>query len=406
MTPSLDTPVVIAGAGPVGLICALALAQSGVPCILIEAEPTLTHDLRAGTFHPPTLEMLERVGVTEDMLALGIRVPVWQSWDMDFGRVADWDLSLLQHDTPYPFRLHLEQHRLTPILYRSLQAYPHASVLFGHRFESMRQHDTHVEIVATTDAGERRFRAAWLIGADGGRSQVRKSAGIEFAGYTWPERYSVISTRHDFAEQGFRENAYISDPTQWVAVFKMPDERPPGLWRMTLPVGAEVSEAEALAGPYAQHAIRRLTRDAPSTQYPLVHQSIYNVHQRVAVTMRAHRVLLAGDSAHVNNPLGGFGLNSGIHDAVSVGEMLAKVVKGEAPDTLLDLYHRQRHTVNVEYVQTLSVRNKHNLEVKDPVERAQRIRDLQAISADSVKAREYLLISSMINSIRRASTIA
>ena len=137
-----------------------------------------------------------------------------------------------------------------------------------------------------------------------------------------------------------------------------------------------------------------------------MHQSIYNVHQRVAVTMRAHRVLLAGDSAHVNNPLGGFGLNSGIHDAVSVGEMLAKVVKGEAPDTLLDLYHRQRHTVNVEYVQTLSVRNKHNLEVKDPVERAQRIRDLQAISADSVKAREYLLNSSMINSIRRASTIA
>lgn len=174
---------------------------------------------------------------------------------------------------------------------------------------------------------------------------------------------------------------------------------------MTLPVGADVSDEAALAGPYAQHCIRRLTGHEASVEYPLVHQSIYSVHQRVAVTMRKHRVLLAGDAAHVNNPLGGFGLNSGIHDALALGEMLAEVAQGKADDSLLDRYHRQRHTVNVEYVQTLSVRNKQNLEVKDPAERAQRIRMLEATCADPVKAREYLLNSSMINSIRRAATI-
>jgi 3-(3-hydroxy-phenyl)propionate hydroxylase len=215
----------------------------------------------------------------------------------------------------------------------------------------------------------------------------------------------VISTRHDFAGQGFTENAYISDPVQWCAVFKMPDEGPPGLWRMTLPVASDVSDEQALAGPYAQRCIRRLTGHEDSVNYSLVHQSIYSVHQRVAVQMRKGRVLLAGDAAHVNNPLGGFGLNSGIHDAMNLGEKLAMVAKGEAGESLLDRYHRQRHTVNVEYVQTLSVRNKQNLEVRDPVERIERIRTLKSTVADPAKAREYLLNSSMINSIRRVATI-
>lgn len=405
MSASIDTPVLIAGAGPVGLLVALQLAQRGVGCTVVEAEPGLTHDLRAGTFHPPTIEMLEQVGVAQPMLELGIKVPRWQSWDLAHGLVAEWDLSLLKDDTPYPFRLHLEQHRLTPIIFRLLQQHPHVNVMFGHRFERMTQHGDYVLADLATADGSVLVRAHWLVGADGGRSQVRKAAEIEFAGHTWPERYSVISTRHDFALHGFRENAYISDPVQWCAVFKMPDEGPPGLWRMTLPVGADVSDEAALAGPYAQHCIRRLTGHEASIDYPLVHQSIYSVHQRVAVTMRKHRILLAGDAAHVNNPLGGFGLNSGIHDALALGEMLAEVAQGKADDSLLDRYHRQRHTVNVEYVQTLSVRNKQNLEVRDPAERAQRILALEAACADPMKAREYLLNSSMINSIRRAATI-
>lgn len=405
MSASIDTPVLIAGAGPVGLLVALQLAQRGVGCTVVEAEPGLTHDLRAGTFHPPTIEMLEQVGVAQPMLELGIKVPRWQSWDLAHGLVAEWDLSLLKDDTRYPFRLHLEQHRLTPIIFRLLQQHPHVNVMFGHRFERMTQHGDYVLADLATADGSVLVRAHWLVGADGGRSQVRKAAEIEFAGHTWPERYSVISTRHDFALHGFRENAYISDPVQWCAVFKMPDEGPPGLWRMTLPVGADVSDEAALAGPYAQHCIRRLTGHEASIDYPLVHQSIYSVHQRVAVTMRKHRVLLAGDAAHVNNPLGGFGLNSGIHDALALGEMLAEVAQGKADDSLLDRYHRQRHTVNVEYVQTLSVRNKQNLEVRDPAERAQRILALEAACADPMKAREYLLNSSMINSIRRAATI-
>jgi 3-(3-hydroxy-phenyl)propionate hydroxylase len=137
-----------------------------------------------------------------------------------------------------------------------------------------------------------------------------------------------------------------------------------------------------------------------------VHQSIYSVHQRVAVRFRQGRVLLAGDAAHVNNPLGGFGLNSGIHDAISLGHTLAKVVNGEEGEEALERYNRQRQQANVAYVQELSVRNKKNLEEKDPILRAQRMQEMRAVCADPVKAREYLLNSSMINSIRRAESLA
>ena len=126
----------------------------------------------------------------------------------------------------------------------------------------------------------------------------------------------------------------------------------------------------------------------------------------MAVRFRQGRVLLAGDAAHVNNPLGGFGLNSGIHDAISLGQALARVVKGEEGDEALERYNRQRQQANVAYVQELSVRNKKNLEEKDPALRAQRMQELRTVCADPVKAREYLLNSSMINSIRRAQSVA
>ena len=135
------------------------------------------------------------------------------------------------------------------------------------------------------------------------------------------------------------------------------------------------------------------------------YKSVYKVHQRVASDFRRGRVLLAGDSAHVNNPLGGFGLNSGIHDAINLGEKLSKVMRGEAGEDLMDLYVRQRRATNIEYVQNISIRNKKNLEEKDPLERRRHADEMRAIAADPAKAREYLLNSSMINSMRMANSI-
>lgn len=399
-------PVLVIGAGPVGLLTALELARREVPVVVLESEPGTTLDLRAGTFHPPTLEMLQATGVTDAMLALGIRVPVWQSRDLQEGLIASWDLSVLAQDTPFPFRLHLEQHRLTPILLEMLRRHAHAEVRFGHAFTGLEQDEGGVTAIARAGDGPLvRIRGSWLVGADGGRSATRKAAGIAFEGYTWPERYTVISTPHDFAPLGYADNAYASDPTQWVALFRMPDQGPPGLWRMTLPVPVDMPDEQVLAPAFAQAAVARVLGDSAAGPVPIVHQSVYRVHQRVAANLRAGRVLLAGDSAHVNNPLGGFGLNSGIHDAVNLGEKLARVALGTADVELLDLYDRQRRTVNIEYVQNMSVRNKKNLEEADPHARAQRFQELRDIAASREKTRDYLLTTSMIKSIERANAI-
>jgi len=405
MNISDSNRVIVVGAGPVGLLCALELARQCVPVLVIEAEQTTTIDLRAGTFHPPTLEMLQPLGVTDAMMDIGIRVPKWQSRDRENGLIVEWDMSILKDDTPFPFRLHLEQHRLTPILLKMLLGYGHAQVLFLHEFVSLDQTPDAVTVTVRSPAGPVTLQARWAIGADGGRSLVRKAVNIGFDGYTWPERYSVISTTHDFAPLGYADNAYVSDPQQWIAFFRMPDKGPPGLWRMTLPVGQETSDEEVLAPTFANNAINRAIGAPPSTSYPIVHQNVYRVHQRVANNFRSGRVLLAGDSAHVNNPLGGFGLNSGIHDAMNLAGKLAPVFRGEAAQDLLDLYERQRRTVNMEYVQNISIKNKQNLEEKNLNIRLQRFAELRAIASDPKKTRDYLLTSSMINSIKRANAI-
>src|SRR5690348_6458635 len=125
-------PVIIVGAGPAGLTVALSLALQDVPVVVLESEPKLPRDLRAGSFHPPTVEMMEPLGIAEDFLALGIKVPRWQIRDRQ-EVVVEWDLGLIADATPYPFRLHVEQYKLTPLLYRRLASVG-AEVRFGHRF--------------------------------------------------------------------------------------------------------------------------------------------------------------------------------------------------------------------------------------------------------------------------------
>ena len=398
--------VVIVGAGPVGLLCALQLASNGISVCVIEAEEQLTIDLRAGTFHPPTLEMLAPLGITDAMLKVGIRVPRWQSRDLEEGLIVEWDMDILQGDTQYPYRLHLEQHRLTPIIFDLLKQYPNVEVLFSHQLIDLQQDHEKVTLNVHHLNEPISIMAKWVIGADGGKSVVRKSCNIEFDGYTWPERYSVISTNHDIAPLGYTDNAYISDPFQWIAFFRMPDLGPPGLWRMTVPIHQDLSDEEVLTTEYGNQVFKRSLAGALSHDIPIIHQSIYRVHQRVAKHFRKNRVLLAGDSAHVNNPLGGFGLNSGIHDAINLSEKLSQVILGKTDEKILDLYERQRKSINLKYVQEYSIQNKKHLEEKDPSLRKERFDLLRKMNSNKESRREFLLNSSMINSIKSANLIS
>jgi 3-(3-hydroxy-phenyl)propionate hydroxylase len=395
-----DHPVVIVGAGPTGLTAALFLVAAGIRVAVLEARGERYEDPRAATFHPPTLEMFATSGVTEQLHQMGIVCPQWQFRGRTEGIIAEFDLGLLSDVTPYPYRLQCEQHKLVAALDEMLSHHPFASVRYGVAVQDIRQ-DADGATVSTA-AGDN-IRADYVLGADGGRSVVRKSQDIDFAGFTYEERFLVITNGFDFSTRGFAYSSYVSDPQEWCALFKVPGKAPPGLWRVVFPTSPGASESDLLDHAEAD---RRLQGFIPLGEpYEIVHTNLYVVHQRVAATYRKGRVLLAGDAAHVNNPLGGMGMNFGIHDAVSVADKLSRVLAGESED-LLDLYDRQRRYVADAFLQAMTIQNKRVLEEKDPHVREQRLQELRTTAADRDKARSYLMRTSMIEGLHAAAQIA
>jgi 3-(3-hydroxy-phenyl)propionate hydroxylase len=305
--------------------------------------------------------------------------------------------------TAYPFRFHCEQFKLTPLLYQRFTALG-GTVRFAHTFLDATQDAQGVTARVATPGGTETIRGRYLVGADGGRSAVRQTMDVPFEGFTWPERFLVVGTEYDLAPHGYTPNAYIADPVDWSAIFKMPGEGPRGLWRVLFPTDAELPE-EAVLDPAAVEA--RMQNFLPRPEpYPVAAKSTYRVHQRVAADFRKGRMLLVGDAAHINNPLGAFGLNGALHGAFNLADKLAAVWRDEAPDELLDKYVRQRRAANVEFVQAQSIRNKHLLQERDPAIRQAHFDELRRTAADPAEARDYLLRSSMIWSVRRAASVA
>jgi len=183
----------------------------------------------------------------------------------------------------------------------------------------------------------------------------------------------------------------------------LPHLGPPGLWRFLYGCRPDETEDEAVSDERVEERLQAVV--PKEGRYETVHRTIYRVHQRVAETFRSGRLLLAGDAAHLNNPLGGFGLNSGLQDAMNLTDKLIAVWRGEAGDELLDRYVRQRRTANVEYVQEASIRNKRLLEETDPAIRKQRLDEMRRASQTPALAKEVVMKSSMIASMRRANAI-
>lgn len=395
--------VLIAGAGPIGLTAALNLAGRGIAVTVLEAGNKIFDDPRAGTIHPPTLEMFADSGVTDAMLARGYIVRNYQYRDRRTGVVADFDLGALAGDTPYPYRLMLEQHKICYILLDKLKQHPHCEVLMEHRVADVTQDGDGVTVIVETPRGSAAFHGSWMIGCDGGRSQVRKSMNVDFSGFTYEERFLILSIRYDFEPHGYALTNYIADPDEWCALFKVPGHDERGIWRVAFPVDAHSPVEEIFEESAVQRRIQNFHRK--DGDYDVVHRNLYSVHQRVASCYRDGRLLLAGDAAHINNPLGGMGMNFGFHDAFNLTDKLTAIIQDGASQDLLDLYERQRRTVAQEYLQRQTIENKRNIEQKDPREREKFHNELRAIAADRVKLREYLLRVAMIEGVRRANAI-
>jgi len=397
--------VLIAGGGPVGLLCAWLLGRRGLPVRLFDVNETLQADPRAATTHPATLDLLVDDGLASEMARVGLVAPIFQFWDRPSReKVAEFDHVVLKEDTSHPFVVQCEQFKTTKLILERVRRLPNVEVLFAHEVVGVAQTDGLVSVDVRGPDGVKAHSGAYLIGADGGRSVVRKQSDIAFEGFTWPERFIVLTTPFDFgAANGLCFRSYFADPDEWCNCFKVSADGPPGLWRTVYPANPDQCEEQLMSDAAVQ---ARMQKFFPASQpYEIVHRNLYVTHQRVAETFRKGRVLLAGDSAHVNNPIGGMGLNGGIQDAANLAEKLAAVLLDKAPDVLLDLYSLQRRTVATEYVQEQSIANKKRLEARDPETRRLNLDELREMAADPARARQFLLQTSMIASQRRVGAM-
>jgi 3-(3-hydroxy-phenyl)propionate hydroxylase len=337
------------------------------------------------------------------MARVGLIAPIFQFWDRPSRqKVAEFDHAVLKNDTQHPFVVQCEQFKTSRLILERLRKLPNVEVLFSREVQRVRQDGHAVTIDVRSPDGFESHSGAFLIGADGGRSTVRKQVGIAFEGFTWPERFLVLTTPFDFGTAfGVCARSYFADPDEWCNCFKVSADGPPGLWRTVFPVDSNLAEEQLLSDAAIQE---RLQRFFPSAKpYKIVHRNLYVTHQRVAASFRIGRVLLAGDAAHVNNPIGGMGLNSGIQDAANLSERLLAILLDQAPDSILDLYNLQRRTVATDYVQELSISNKKRLEARDPEVRRRNLDELREIAADPLRARQFLLRTSMIASQKRVA---
>jgi len=406
-----DDRVIVVGAGPVGAVTALALVRKGIPVTLIEAEAEPPEDQRAATIHPPTVEMLVELGLKDEAFAEdasgGMLSPIFHFRDRVTGElVAVFDLGLLKGEVPYPFVVQWEQYKLVRAARPHIEASGIAEVRFSSKVTGLEQSADDVEVTLTNAQGEsEKLRGRYLIGADGGRSTVRRLADIEFEGFTWPERFIKIGTSFDFGAtgRGFCTRNYFSDPNEWLNLFKVKGYGPPGIWRGIMPVPPEETDEQALSMEGIQ---RRLQGIHPrSGGYEIPYHALYAVHQRVAATFNKGRVLLAGDAAHVNNPIGGMGMNGGIHDAMNLTAKLADVWYGRAGPDVFDRYTRQRRKAQVDYVQAQTIQNKRSLEEKDPVIRRQHLDELRRISEDVKLHKQFLYRAALIDSLNSANAV-
>ena len=397
--------ILIAGGGPVGLLCAWLLGRQGIPVRLFDVNEGPQADPRAATTHPATLDLLADDGLSADMARVGLVAPIFQFWDRPTGRkVAEFDHALLKDDTEHPFVVQCEQFKTAKLILGRARDVANVEILFGHEVLNVEQTGSDVRVEVRGPDRVKTHSGGWLIGADGGRSIVRKQSGIAFDGFTWPERFIVLTTPFDFERSsGYCYRSYFADPDEWCNCFKVSADGPPGLWRTVYPTNPALSEEELMSDAAVQARVQKFF---PSNKpYEIVHRNLYVTHQRVAETFRKGRVLLAGDSAHLNNPIGGMGLNGGIQDAANLADKLGRVILDRAPDSLLDLFSLQRRTVATEFVQQQSIENKKRLEARDPETRKRNLDELSAIAADPVRARQFLLRTSMIASQRRIASM-
>jgi 2-polyprenyl-6-methoxyphenol hydroxylase-like FAD-dependent oxidoreductase len=377
--------VLVSGAGPVGLVTALKLARRGIRVVVVDAEPAILNQPRACVYHSPVVERLDAMGLLPDLKAVGFTKHAYHYWNREHQLLGHLDMALLRpEDTRYPYNLHLGQPALAAIILKHLLLVPGTEVRWRHKVVAVAQTDDDVTVTLQTQEGERKLRSRWLIGADGTHSGVRRALELKFDGTTWPEWFVATNVRFDFEACGYGQSNIVLDPEHWAVIPKIDAS---GLWRCTYrehPGTPEEEVRRRLPERYALFA-PGLADCQPEAVSP------YRVHDRCVETFRVGRVLMAGDAAHVVNPVGGLGLTSGLLDAIMLGDTLSDVIEGRLNSRALDAYAAERRRVFLEVVSPMAQENRRRIGEIDPTRRRADVERLRYITDDPVAGRQALL---------------
>jgi len=385
VTETIDG-VLVSGAGPVGLVTAMKLARAGIRVVVVDSEPQIKDEPRAAVYHSPIVERFDRLGVLDDLKLVGVLKQAYHYWNIEHELLGHFTFGVLHpEDTAYPFNLHLGQPTLAAIILRHLLRVPGAEVRWNTRVIAVKPADDGVTVTVERLGGEQQqIRARWLVGADGAHSGVRRALNLKLEGVTHPEWFVATNVRFDFTQHGYGQSNVVLDPEHW-AIIPIIDQT--GLWRCTYRDEGHLTEEEA----------RRLVPDRYKLFAPGLADvkpdavSPYRVHDRCVDNFRIGRVLMAGDAAHLVNPIGGLGLTGGLLDALSLAEAMIAVIEGSRRDDVLDAWAREPRRVFLEVTTPIAQENRRRVSERDPDRRRADAERLQRLTENPEAARQVLL---------------
>ena len=276
--------------------------------------------------------MLDALGIVDEVIRQGLISARFQHWDRVTSKlVAEFDYGLLKDDTPYPYAVQCESHKLVAIAEAKLAALPNATVQRRHEVTGMEVRAHGVRAQCATPDGAAVVDADYLVGTDGARSLVRKTIGVEFEGYTFPERFVGLTTPFDFErEYGYSNRNYFADPEQFVMLFKVAGNDMRGIWRVISPTEVDEPDEAVLSDGAVQARVQHFFPQAEP--YEIRYRGLYRFHQR-SRRPSAKPAFSSPATRRTSTIPPAVGMNSGIHDGMELAELLAAVARAPTPRT-------------------------------------------------------------------------
>ena len=330
-----EHPVVVVGAGPVGLSLAIDLAQRGQAVVLLDDADRIGDGSRAICFSKRSLEVWDRLGVARRMVDKGV---VWKVGKVFLGRDMLYQFDLLPEDGhKMPAFINLQQYYAESYLVDRVQELPAIDLRWRNKVTGLKQHNDHAELAVETPDGPYRLRAQYVVACDGARSALRGMVGAEFAGEVFEDQFLIADVK--MTAEFPTERWFWFDPPFHSGQSALLHRQPDDVWRIDLQLG-----------PDADPAVERLPENVrPRIERMLGHGdfdfewiSLYKFQCRRMARFVHERVIFAGDSAHQVSPFGARGANSGLEDGENLAWKLAMMLRGEAPLALLESYQLER----------------------------------------------------------------